>query len=111
MKLESQIEGKVLVIRIREQRFGADAVESFNRQFAQLIEQKPPAVLVDLTEVGFMDSSGLGALVTSLKAQRAHGTLAVCGVRGSVASLFALTNMEKVFRFFPTSEEGLAALA
>ncbi|MGC9973574.1 MAG: STAS domain-containing protein [Bryobacteraceae bacterium] len=111
MKIEANKAGKILVIRILEARFGADAVDSFNQQVLPLIREGNPAILLDLSEVNFLDSSGLAAMVTCLKAQDGSGHLAVCGVRESVASLFRLTRMDRILRFFPTSEEGVAALS
>jgi anti-sigma B factor antagonist len=111
MKIEANKAGNILVIRILETRFGADAVESFNQQVLPFIREGSPAVLLDLSEVSFLDSSGLAAMVSCLKAQNRSGHLAVCGARESVASLFRLTRMDRILRFFPTSEEGVAALS
>jgi anti-sigma B factor antagonist len=111
MKIEANKAGKILVIKIREARFGADSVDSFSQQVLPFIREENPAILLDLSEVNFLDSSGLAALISCLKAKNGTGHLALCGARASVASLFRLTRMDRVFRFFPTSEEGVAALS
>ena len=65
------------------------------------IDKGAKIVLVDLKEVTFMDSSGLGALVTALKAVRsAGGKLCVCSVNEQVRILFELTSMDRVFEIF-----------
>lgn len=67
----------------------------------QGIEQGAKTILVDLKEVTFMDSSGLGALVTALKAVRAAGSkLCICSVNEQVKILFELTSMDRVFEIF-----------
>jgi anti-sigma B factor antagonist len=67
----------------------------------QGIEQGAETILVDLKEVSFMDSSGLGALVTALKAVRATGgKLCICSVNEQVKILFELTSMDRVFEIF-----------
>jgi anti-anti-sigma factor len=67
----------------------------------QGIDQGAKTILVDLKEVSFMDSSGLGALVTALKAVRAAGgKLCVCSVNEQVRILFELTSMDRVFEIF-----------
>jgi anti-sigma B factor antagonist len=47
--------------------------------------------------VDFMDSSGLGAMVSVLKTLGGAGALTVCNVKGGVLSLLKLTRMDKVF--------------
>ena len=111
MNLATYKSGDVLVVSILDARFGADAVESFNEQVLPFTEAGNPTILLDLAEVSFLDSSGLAAVFGCVKAQNRPGRLAVCGARESVATLFRLTHMSKVFRFFPTREEGLVALS
>jgi anti-sigma B factor antagonist len=111
MKIEAKETGGVLALRILDARFGADAVESFLQQVMARIQQGVPVIVLDLTPVGFIDSSGLGAIVTCLKAQGTRGKMAICGVRESVASLFKLTRMDKVVTLYATAEEAVTALA
>lgn len=67
----------------------------------QGIDQGAKTILVDLKEVSFMDSSGLGALVTALKAVRAAGgKLCICSINEQVKILFELTSMDRVFEIF-----------
>ncbi len=67
----------------------------------QGVEQGASTILVDLKEVTFMDSSGLGALVTALKAVRATGgKLCICSINEQVKILFELTSMDRVFEIF-----------
>jgi len=111
MQIAAKERDGVLVLSVLDPRFGADAVESFSQQVLARIEAGTPAIVLDLSQVGFMDSSGLGAMVACLKAQRQRGKMVICGARESVASLFQLTRMDKVVELHPTIEEGVAALA
>jgi anti-sigma B factor antagonist len=64
-----------------------------------------PRVVVDLTEVSFMDSSGLGALIAGLKkARQSSGDLRITGVNQQVATVLALTNLDRVLRAHPSVE-------
>lgn len=57
-----------------------------------------PKVLVDLTGVSFMDSSGLGVLVGSLKRSRERGgELALVCTEGSVLKVLTITGLDRVF--------------
>jgi len=59
-------------------------------------------ILVDLQEVKFMDSSGLGAIVAALKTVRsAGGQLYLCALNQQVKMLFELTSVDQVFELFP----------
>lgn len=59
-------------------------------------------ILVDFQDVTFMDSSGLGALVMTLKNVReAEGKLALCSIIDQIRMLLELTSMDKVFQVFP----------
>lgn len=72
----------------------------------QGIAQGAETILIDLKEVTFMDSSGLGALVTALKAARSAGRkLCVCSVNEQVKILFELTSMDRVFLIFRDQAE------
>ncbi len=63
-------------------------------------------VVVDLTEVGFMDSSGLGALVAGLKkARQEGGDLRLTGVNQQVSTVLELTNLDRVLQVHATVEE------
>ncbi|UZQ53775.1 STAS domain-containing protein [Trichothermofontia sichuanensis B231] len=66
-----------------------------------LVNQDVPAILVDLSQVVFVDSSGLGALVSCLKlARAAQCQLAICGLNDQVKMLLELTSMDRVFKIF-----------
>ncbi|WP_448564585.1 STAS domain-containing protein [Trichothermofontia sp.] len=67
-----------------------------------VIGQGVDAILVDLSQVTFVDSSGLGALVACLKlARTARCQLAICGLNDQVKMLLELTSMDRVFSIFP----------
>jgi anti-anti-sigma factor len=67
-------------------------------------------IIVNLEQVPFMDSSGIGTLVTGMyKLKKYHGNLLVTGVSGSVAKVFKLTGMESHLEVYPTVEEAVAS--
>lgn len=66
-----------------------------------LLQSGIGVVLIDLSNVTFMDSSGLGALVLVLKAVRvAEAKLYLCSINTQIEMLFELTGMHKVFEIF-----------
>ena len=66
-------------------------------------------IVVDLTAVDFIDSSGLGALVNGLKiARQAGGDLRISAPTDQVKLVLQLTNMERVLYPYPTVESAYA---
>ncbi len=73
------------------------------------LQQAGPAIVVDLTGVPFIDSTGLGVLVTTLKRVReAEGTLDVVASAPRVLKVFALTGLDVVIPLHATLDEALA---
>lgn len=68
--------------------------------------------VIDLTAVDFIDSSGLVALVTGLKAAREIGyRLVLCGVQAPVRLIFELTQLDSVFEIFDCYEDVISNIA
>ncbi len=70
------------------------------------------AVIVDLTQVGLIDSSGLSALVSGLRTARtADKILVLCGLNKHAQMIFSLTMMDKVFSVYKNVDDAVAALS
>jgi anti-sigma B factor antagonist len=68
-------------------------------------------IVVDLSGVTHIDSTGIGIFIASLgKVTQAGGTLAMAGASGAVREGFRVTRLDRVFRFFPDRASALAAL-
>jgi anti-anti-sigma factor len=77
----------------------------FRQEITKLVESNVDIVLIDFSDVTFMDSSGLGALVLALKTVRAAGgKLFICSVNDQIRMLFELTSMDRVFEIYETRE-------
>ncbi|HWP36111.1 MAG TPA: STAS domain-containing protein [Gemmatimonadales bacterium] len=67
-------------------------------------------VLVDFTNTGYIDSSGLGALVSlSKKLRDAGGELRLAGLNEDLRTLFELTKLDTLFNIGDTTEQALAS--
>ncbi|NJO27480.1 MAG: STAS domain-containing protein [Richelia sp. SL_2_1] len=85
-----------------------DATKSqyFREEIVKTLENRPKIVLVDLKDITFMDSSGLGALVLAFKTLRSAETkLVICSINEQIKILFELTGMDKVFEIFSNQDE------
>lgn len=66
-------------------------------------------LVIDLSEVDFLDSTGLGVLVGGLKKVRAHdGSLALVCHQDRLLKIFRITGLSKVFAIHETQEGALA---
>jgi anti-sigma B factor antagonist len=69
-------------------------------------------LVVDLEDVPFMDSTGLGVLVGRLKLVRVKdGTLCLVCSSERILKVFSITGLDKVFQIFPSLDDALAATA
>ncbi|MGH7361513.1 MAG: STAS domain-containing protein [Gemmatimonadales bacterium] len=94
-----RVEGQ-LIVGNRQELKGTvqEALEHGERKF-----------LIDFTRTGYIDSSGLGALVSiSKKVREQGGELRLCGLNEDLRSLFELTKLDTLFAIADTSEQALA---
>ena len=96
------------IVRIIEPKGILDGTKAtdFRDNIDRSIENGVQIILVDFTDVTFMDSSGLGTLVLSLKTVRNAGIkMFLCSINEQVKMLFELTSMDSVFEIFDNREE------
>jgi len=90
-------------------RMNAMTAPAMKSRIKELIDEGRTEIVCDLHEVGFVDSSGLSALVSGLKATREHGGfLRVAGVNEQVGRIFKLTMLDRVFEMFASADAALA---
>jgi anti-sigma B factor antagonist len=107
MQIEDRQEGSVLIVRPKEQALDAYAAPGFRDRMSELIQQGHRAVVLNLSDVNFLDSTGLGAIVSGLKRLDGRGVMVICGVHEMVMDVFRLTRMDRVFPIVATVEEAL----
>lgn len=100
----------VILIEIKEERLDAHNSGELKVQMLNLFDEGKHNILIDLHEVRFVDSSGLGSLVSGFKnASARNGNLKLCGLQPQVKSMFELTRLHRVFEIYPGREEALAS--
>ncbi|UIJ70430.1 STAS domain-containing protein [Aurantimonas sp. HBX-1] len=109
--LKSEIQHGVRVVRVAGKRIDAARAPEFRSEMNALIDEGPHQIVLDLEGVDFVDSSGLGAIVSGLKRLGPRGDLAIAAASGSVARLFALTRMDKVFPLHQDVDTAVKRLA
>jgi anti-sigma B factor antagonist len=105
--LTEQIQN-TFVIHINEERLDAHNSSDLKLEVQKLFEAGKLHLLIDMKDVRFIDSSGLGALVSGFKnATSAQGTLKLSSLQPQVKSMFELTRLHRVFEIFPTAADAL----
>ncbi len=70
-----------------------------------LVAEEPTTLLIDLANVTFIDSSGLGALIVAERhLDEAGGQLRLVSVPQTVAKVFAIAGLDQRFHVYPTAE-------
>lgn len=105
---EISTDGDITVVTVDRDRFDAVATPALKADFQQLGAVNK--LVLDLSRVSFMDSTGLGALVSLLKMLGGNGAMAVAGVQPPVRKLFEMTRLDSLFRLTPDVEEAKAFL-
>jgi anti-sigma B factor antagonist len=83
----------------------------FQSRLDTLVNRGTRYFVVDLQQVGFLDSSGLAALVRLYKRVRiGEGDVRLAGVLPAVQRILDLTRLSRVFDIFPTAEEAAASI-
>lgn len=73
---------------------------------AELLKENHKKVIFDLTQVTYLDSSGIGILMMChAKLKKAGGGLHIAGARGMVEETLMITSLNKIVNLYPTAAE------
>lgn len=97
MDMATERLGDTLLVRVTEPRLDAAIAIQFKEAMRALAADGPPRVVLDLGQVGFLDSSGLGAVVAVMKALGPGRQLELAALTPPVARVFRLTRMDTIF--------------
>ncbi|MBD3376441.1 anti-sigma factor antagonist [candidate division KSB1 bacterium] len=110
MQIKEQMKGDVAVIALKGKLMGGPETMAIHTKVKELIESGVNKVVIDLGKVSWMNSTGLGALMSSMTSLRnADGDLKLTHVTDKVKSLFMITKLITIFDTFDTEEEAIAS--
>ncbi len=109
MEMSVEKIGDVAVVTPRAEHLDASVVEEFKRDIGPILETNRN-VLLDMSELQFVDSAGLGAILSCLRRlSAAEGDLKLCGLSSPVRAVFEIARMHRIFDIANTREEGIQA--
>jgi len=111
MRLENKKAGDILIVRPLERSLDTDSAALFRERMAAFIVDGNDRIVLNMTEIDFLDSTGLGAIVSSLKRLDGNGSLVLCGLSDMVRKVFEITRMDKIFKIVPTEDAAILKLS
>lgn len=108
MSLTSTTTPDAQIIAVEADRIDAAMAIQFKDDMRAETTDGPTRVILDLSKVEFVDSSGLGAIVAAMKQLGSDRRLDLAGLTPTVEKVFRLTRMDTVFTLFKTLEDAVS---
>ena len=109
MDFHTEHVGDILVVALPVKNLDAGNSQEFKRDVLSLLEANSK-VIFDMAKLGFIDSSGCGAILSCLKKIKGNrGELKICGLQDRVNDLLKLMRLERVFDIKATREDAINA--
>ena len=97
-----------VVVELKGNVMGGEDTKEFNELLHKLIDEGKKNVIVDLSEVKFMNSSGLGMLISGLTTmKRENGSLKLAHVTEKIESLLIINKLITIFESYDTVDDAV----
>lgn len=97
-----------VLIYFPEKEININNSEQMKKAFEDAVNRNEKKLLVDLSAVSYIDSSGLTMLIEACKAlKKVNGHLRLCGMNSKIKNIFEITNLHNFFEIFDTQELAL----
>jgi len=110
MTIKEKMYGTVAVISLKGNLVGEPDTDNLRDKIYSLIQEGFSRVVIDMKGVRWISSSGLGTLIAALTSVRnKSGDLRLANITDKVESLFAITQLVKVFKTYETVDRAVAS--
>jgi anti-sigma B factor antagonist len=110
MKYSKSEKYNTVIITFKGKIMGGPDAADFHDELKKLADEGKANVVGDLSKVKFMNSSGLGILITAMTSMRkAGGDFKICGASDRIESLLIVTKLITVFDHYKTLDEAVEA--
>lgn len=101
-------DSETLLVNLDIKEASLDNADLFKAELTALFDQYQKRIIINMSAVEYIDSSFLGALVSSLKYVISFkADIVLVGLRKDIANLFALIRLDKVFKIYGSFNEAL----
>jgi anti-anti-sigma factor len=109
MKIEQRKENGIWIVT-PEGRLDAQTVSLFKKSTQPLLDEENPKLIFDLHEINFIDSTGLGAVISLLRhVQSRQGNIVLTHLTQEVEAILEITRLHRLFNVEPTLEKAIAS--
>ena len=108
MNYENRDVSDITVVRVMEEQLTSREAPEMKTTFLKLIAESKKIVLLNLEEVSYMDSTGLGSFLFGIRQAEANDKeVAFCGLTPRIQSLIRIAHLDDVLEIYNTEEEAL----
>ena len=114
MKIDIAEQNGAAVVRPTSSRVDLEVAGEFRAALVQLIDSGHRHLVVDMSDVSFVDSSGLGALVSALKTLKVlkgGGDVRLANVQPPVVALLEIIRLHRVFASYPSVDQAVQSFS
>lgn len=110
MKMKVSERYEAIVIELKGNVLGGPEANEYSDTIKKFLSEGKKNIVIDLGEVKFMNSSGLGMLISGLTTvNKENGKLKLANVEEKIHSLLVITKLVTIFESYPSVEEALAS--
>ena len=110
MKMKVTERYEAIVIELKGNVLGGPEANEYSDTIKKFLSEGKKKIVVDLGEVKFMNSSGLGMLIAGLTTvNKENGKLKLANVEEKIHSLLVITKLVTIFESYPSVEDALAS--
>ena len=112
MNIKQNLKGEVMVLNLSGKIMGGPDHEKFQTEIKTLIAEGHVDILLDMSKVSWVNSTGLGILVSAFHTLKKNGgQLKICSVSDRIDNILNVTQLKLVFETFATCEEAMASFS
>ncbi len=98
------------IIHLKGKLIGGPLASEFNQTLHSLMDQGKKNIIVDMSRVGFISSSGLGILISGLASLRKEGgDLKLAAISNKMEGLLSITKLDQIFDHYDSVEQAEAS--
>jgi anti-sigma B factor antagonist len=110
MKYSVDKKENYLVFSVLEENLNSVIAPELKSTFVLISNQDVKNLILDLSKVNYVDSSGLSAILTAYRIWNEVGTFGVCNVQDTVFKLLQISKLDGIIKSYPSTKDAIDAI-